>query len=371
MNKKGVSLLIALVIIIAALIFNRVISASKEKGPQISDENKGTLVNVIYPQKETIENHYHGTGKLRAVDRFEIVAQVDGRLMPSARNFKVGKSYQKGQVMLEIDHQEFKMNLLAQKSDFITLATSILPDLKSDYPESYPLWRQYVSSIEMDKKLPALPAAKSEQERFFLSGKGILSKYYSVKASEEKFIKYTIRAPFNGVVAAVDAEAGKAVRSGSALGTLINTANYDLELTIPLARLEQIKIGTEANLSSSDISGEWLGKVVRIGGSIDEQSQSVKVFIRVKGSTLKEGMYLNAEIKQKPLQDAMRIPRKMLDNNNHIYVVENNRLKHMPVAVVTKQNDYAIIQGLDEGAAVLATVIKSPYEGMPVRINEK
>ncbi|MCU4157449.1 HlyD family efflux transporter periplasmic adaptor subunit [Carboxylicivirga sp. A043] len=370
MNKKGVSLLIAIVIIIAAVVFNKVISASKEKSAKELEASKGLLVNVVYPQKETIENHYQGTGKLRAVDRFEIVAQVDGQLLSSARKFKEGKSYRKGELMLEIDHQEYKMNLLAQKSEFVTLATSILPDLKSDYPDSYPLWRQYISSIEMDKKLPVIPEAKSEQEQFYLSGKGILSKYYSVKSGEEKFVKYTIRAPFTGVVTSVDAEAGKAVRSGSALGTMISTASYDLEVTIPLANMDQIKVGTEAVLKSSDIRGQWMGKVVRISGDIDEQSQSVKVFIRVSGSELKEGMYLNAQIDQKPLENAMRIPRKMVDNNNRIYIVEDNQLKLVQVAVITKQSDYAIIKSLDEGTAVLATVIKSAYDGMPVRVND-
>ncbi|MBK3516978.1 efflux RND transporter periplasmic adaptor subunit [Carboxylicivirga marina] len=370
MNKKGVSLAIALVIVIIAVAFTKIIKGSDEKGAKELPPKKGVLVNVIYPESETIEHHYSGTGKLRAVDRFEVVAQVEGQLLPSARKFKEGKSYKKGDVMLEIDKQEYYMNLLSQKSDFITLATSILPDLKSDYPDSYPVWRNYVSSIEMDKKLPIIPEAKSDQERFYLSGKGILSKYYSVKSGEEKIIKYTIRAPFTGVVTAVSAEAGTAVRSGTALGTMISTSQYDLEITIPLANMEQIKVGTETRLTSSEISGQWTGKVVRISGDIDEQSQSVKVFIRTKGGALKEGMYLNAEIEQQALQNAMRIPRKMVNNNNQLYIVDNNALKLQQVQVITRQGDYAIIKGLDAGTAVLSTVVKSAYNGMTVRVNE-
>lgn len=370
MRKKGVSLAIAVAIIIVAIVFVKAISSSKDKVARDLTEKKGLLVDVMYPTLETIEHFHKGTGKLRAVDRFEIVAQVDGQLLPSARTFKEGTSYRKGEVMLEIDRQEFYMNLLAQKSDFITLATSILPDLKSDYPDAYPLWRNYVSSIDVNRQLPEMPKAQSEQEKFYLSGKGILSKYYSVKSAEEKLVKYTIRAPFTGVVTAVKAEAGKAVRSGSELGTMISTDQYDLEITIPLTNMEQIKAGTEAHLSSSDIDGNWTGKVVRISGDIDEQSQSVKVFIRTQGSNLKEGMYLNAEIAQKPLENAMKIPRKMIDDNNRLFIIENNALKSIEVKVVTRQSDYAIIKGLKEGTPVLASVVKSAYDGMPVRVNE-
>ncbi len=370
MKKRGVSLAIAVAIIIIAIIFVKAISSSKNNTAKVDTEKKGLLVNVMYPKLETIEHYHKGTGKLRAVDRFEIVAQVEGQLLPSARTFKEGRSYRKGEVMLEIDRQEFYMNLLAQKSDFITLATSILPDLKSDYPDAYPLWRNYVSSIDVNKQLPEIPKVQSEQENFYLSGKGILSKYYSVKSAEEKLIKYTIRAPFTGVVTAVKAEAGKAVRSGSELGTLISTERYDLEITVPIASMEQIKVGTEAHLFSSDITGSWNGKVVRISGDIDEQSQSIKVFIRTQGADLKEGMYLNAEIAQKPLENAMKIPRKMVDDNNRLFIVENNTLKSVEVKVVTRQSDYAIVKGLKEGTPVLSSVVKSAYDGMPVRVNK-
>lgn len=364
------SLLIAIAIIVVAVVFVKAITSSNNNHTEVKTEKAGILVNVMYPKQETIEHYYRGTGKLRAVDRFEIVAQVEGQLLSSARTFKEGKSYQKGELMLEIDHQEFYMNLLAQKSEFITLATSILPDLKSDYPEAYPLWRQYVSSIDVNKQLAEMPKAQSEQEHFYLSGKGILSKYYSVKSGEEKLTKYTIRAPFNGVVTTVNAEAGKAVRPGSALGTMISTRQYDLEITIPLANMSQIKVGTEAHLSSSDIEGSWIGRVVRISGDIDEQSQSVKVFIRSHGDQLKEGMYLNAEIKQKPLENAMKIPRKMVDDSNRLFIVENDTLRSIQVTVITRQSDFAIIKGLPKDTRVLTTVVKSAYDGMPVRVNE-
>lgn len=370
MKKKGVSLAIAILIIIVAVIFVRGIKALKAEEPTVENEKKGLLVNVIYPKLETIVHHYNGTGKLRAVDRFEIVAQVDGQLLQSARHFKEGKSYRKGETMLEIDHQEFYMSLLAQKSELITLVTSILPDLKTDYPESYPVWKEYVSSIRVDQQLTAMPDAQSEQEQFFLSGKGILSKYYSVKSGEEKLVKYIVKAPFTGVVTSVSAEAGTAVRPGTTMGTMISTEQYDLEITIPLSNMEQIKIGTEAQLTSSEIKGEWTGKVVRISGDIDEQSQSVRVFIRTRGSDLKEGMYLNAEIEQKPFENSMKVPRKMVDDENQIFIVENNALKNIEVQVVTQQKDYAIIKGLPEGTPVLSTVVKSAYDGMPVRISK-
>lgn len=357
----------ALILFISVLVVKALPSGDGDTTTK-TNEIKGTLIEVIYPEAGTIEQTYTSTGKLEAVNRYEIFAQVEGQLLPSAIYFKEGHSYKKGEVILEVDQQEFKMSLWAQKSNFASLITGVLPDLKSDYPESYPIWRAYVASIDVNKALPQIPEATSEQEKFYLSGKGLFSNYYTVRSAEEKLAKYTIRAPFNGVVTQANVQAGTAVRNGSNLGTLINTSSYDLEITIPLSLLNNIKIGSPAKLYSSDIAGQWTGKVVRIGGNIDEKSQSVNVYIRTKGSQLKEGLYLNAKLNQTPFEEAMSLPRKMVNDHNKTFIVKEGKLQEFEVKILARSGDLAIIEALPQGTAVMSTVIKSAYDGMPVRV---
>lgn len=367
-KTRAISLSFALVVLLVAFAVVKALPAKDiNVGNQASEAN-GTLVQVIYPETGTVQHSFKATGKLKAFDRFEIYAQVDGQLLPSARSFKEGNSYSEGDVMLEIDSREFEMTVLAKKSDFITLITSILPDLKSDYPDSYLVWRDYVSNLDVTQALPTLPTPASQQEKFYLAGKGVLSRYYNLLSAEEKLSKYTIRAPFNGVVTAASIEAGTAVRMGSALGTLINTRIYDLEITVPLSILGKIDVGTSATLTSTEIPGSWEGQVIRVGGDIDEQTQSVKLFIRTSGQALKEGMFLTADLQQAPFEDAVSLPRKMVDDQNRIFIVKDHQLHRQAVNVLSQQGDIAVISGLQPGTAVLSTVVKSAYEGMPVRI---
>lgn len=370
-RTRIISVSSAVLIILGAVLVVKALPTADADATTTVNHVKGTLVEVIYPQSGTVAQDYSSTGKLRAVNRFEIFSQVDGQLLPSTINFKAGNTYQKGEVILEVDQQEFKMGLLAKKNDFVSMITAVLPDLKSDYPDSYTIWRNYVSSIDVQKSLPEIPQAGSEQEKFYLSGKGIFSNYYTVRSSEEKLAKYTIRAPFSGVVTQAKVQAGTAVRNGSELGTLISTSSYDLEITVPLSMLSSIEVGTAAELQSSDIRGSWSGEVVRIGGVIDERSQSVNVYIRTKGSQLKEGLYLTASIQQTPYTGAMSLPRKMVNDQNTTFVVQDNQLREMKVNVLARRGDLAIIEALPEGTAVLSTVVKSAYEGMPVRISKR
>lgn len=368
MKKKAISIGIAVLIVLGAFAVVKAFPAKEVQEADHTDKDAGILVEVLSAQLGTVQPSFTATGKLTAFDRFEIVAQVEGQLLPSARTFKEGKSYAKGDVMLEIDQREYEMTVLAEKSDFITLITSVLPDLKSDYPDAYPVWRKYVSSIDVKEKLKELPEVTTEQLKFFLSGNGVYSSYYTILSAEEKLAKYTFVAPFDGVVTSAVVEAGTAVLSGSKLGTMINTSAYDLEITVPLSLLGNVKVGSQAILTSSELSGQWKGEVVRIGGDIDEQTQSVKLFIRTSGQDLKEGMYLTAELKQKPFENAMSIPRKMLDNNNRVFIVENGMLKQKELHVLSIQNEVAVVEGLEEGTLLLTTVVKSAYEGMKVRI---
>ncbi|WP_066627985.1 efflux RND transporter periplasmic adaptor subunit [Labilibacter marinus] len=368
MKKRLIAIGTAVLIVVMALLIVKALPA-KNKKKQPNTETKAALVKVIQPKVGNVAYNVTSTGKITAAERLVIFAQVEGQLLESAKTFREGKKYSKGDIMLAIDAEEYRMTLLSQKSNFITLITSILPDLKADYPIAYKSWRAYVLELDINKKLPAMPKANDDQEKFYLSGKGVYANYFTIQSSEERFYKYTIRAPFNGIVTASQAEAGMAVRSGTELGAFINPSLYDLEVTLPLAAMKEIKIGTETKLSSSEMSGEWNGKVIRIGGDIDELSQSVKVFIRTSGQELKEGMYLTAHIGLAPFENAMSIPRKMIDDNNQVFIVEDGKLIHRTVKVLMRQGDIAIIEGLDNDAAVLSTVVKNAYDGMPVSIS--
>ncbi len=370
MKKRIIAISTAIAIIVLVLFIVKSLPA-KTAPEATSKAPKATLIDVIYPKAGEVAYELTSTGKLTAVERFEIFSQVDGQLLASAQLFKEGKKYQKGEVMLAVDAQEYKMTLLAAKSDFITLLTSILPDLKSDYPEAYTQWRQYVLDIDVNKQLPTMPEPNDSQEKFFLSGKGVYSSYYNIQSGEEKFAKYTIKAPFNGIVTSSQVVAGKAVRPGTELGAFINPEVYDLEVTLPLTAMRDIEPGTEAVLNSTEIKGEWTGKVIRIGGDIDELSQSVKVFIRTRGTNLKEGMFLTANISLNPFANAISLPRKMLNDQNQLFVVKDGKLQRKQVTVLMRQGDLAIVEGLNSDEPVLSTVIKNAYEGMPVVISEQ
>ncbi|NLR92972.1 efflux RND transporter periplasmic adaptor subunit [Flammeovirga agarivorans] len=366
MKSKYIYLILSPLVIIIAVF---AVSALPEKTAENPIEDKSILaVEVDYAKLKTLQNTIEVTGKLRAKDRYEIYAEVEGRLLPSAKKFREGNYYKKGQILLQIDQQERYMTLLADKSNFMTSLTAILPDLKQDFTESYPAWNQYLKNLDINKSLQPLPEPKTEKEKYFIAGNGIYSSYYTIKSSEEKLSKYTIYAPFSGVISKSDIEAGTAVRAGQELGEMVNLSSYELEVTAPLKDIEHFKIGNKVRLFSSELENEWTGTVIRIGNTLDANSQSVKVYIQTSGKTLKEGMFLTAQVNSEAYKEAVQIPRKLIFDGNKIYVIKNNKLALQEIEVMETFKSDAIVKGVPTDAAVLMTNIKNPYEGMKVQV---
>ncbi len=367
MKRKLISIGIAVLIIVLAFGVVKLMKGNARKERE-KPERKVPLVEVVKPRLGDVSFKVKATGKLQAVQRFNIVSEVNGQLSSQALQFKEGKAYRKGELMLSVNSKEYEMNLVAKKSDFITRITSVLADLKYDYPDAYQPWYDYVNSIDVEKALPQLPKPNSDKEKFYLVGKGLYSVYYNLKSMEERLSKYNIVAPYDGVLIRANVVQGEAVRSGSSLGTFINPHLFDLEVSYPLSLVKDIKKGTLADLYSSDLKQSWQGEVVRIGANIDAKTQSVKVFIRVKGSGLVEGMFLTAAVRQQAIKGALSISRKLIDNQNKVFLVKNGHLKLQKIEVLETQGDIAVVKGLTPEDELMTTVIKSAYNGMEVRV---
>jgi len=115
----------------------------------------------------------------------------------------------------------------------------------------------------------------------------------------------------------------------------------------------------------------WTGKVVRLNGKIDQTSQTIKVYIQINSSDLKEGMYLEADLLAKSEKDAYEISRKVLVNNNSVYIVNDTILKLVSVTPVYFKDQSVIIKGLPDGSKILSKNIPGAYDGMLIKVFDK
>ena len=307
-------------------------------------------------------------GNLVAARKIELFSEVQGIFEESRFPFKAGQRYNKGAVLLDINSREFYTSLLAQRSTLYDLITGMMPDLRFDYPESFKHWDAYLKQFDLEKDLAPLPEPVSEKEKYFVNGRQVVSTYYTIKNLEERYQKYTIRAPFTGVLTESLVNPGTLIRSGQKLGEFVSMGEFELEVNVNEQFLGVLKVGEPVGLF--DLSGErtWTGIVRRVNGRIDQNTQTVQVFVGVKGEGLIEGMYLEAKIKARSENGVIEIPRSLLVNDNEVYVVEDDKLALRTVKTVHFTDKTAIVRGLPDGIRMLTRPVPGAYSGMLVKV---
>ncbi|MCK5815311.1 MAG: HlyD family efflux transporter periplasmic adaptor subunit, partial [Flavobacteriaceae bacterium] len=220
------------------------------------------------------------------------------------------------------------------------------------------------------KSIAKLPEPKTDQEKYFVTGKNISLTYYNVKNLEARYLKYKIRAPYTGILTEVSVSTGALVRSGQKMGEFIDPSVFEVEIAINASYADILEKGKTVNLTNLDKSKSWKGKVTRINSRVDQRTQTVNIYIEVKGENLREGMYLEANVPAKNAENAFKIDRKLLIDNNAIYIVKDSMLLLKKVEIVHYDEKSAIIVGLENGTMALSKSIPGAFSGMKVKLNK-
>ena len=307
------------------------------------------------------------SGRLMAKNRIELFSEVQGILEYNGKEFKSGVKYSQGEPLVKLNSEEFYSNLMAQRSNFQNLVLGAIPDIRLDFPDSYPHWQQYLESFEVTNKLAPLPEPKTQKERLFISSKGIYTSFYTIQNLEVRLSKYTLRAPFNGVLTEAYVTPGTLVSPGQRIGEFIDTSVYELEVAISSSMASKLAVGDEVQveeLEDSELS--WTGNIIRINGKVDEGTQTVKVFIELRGKNLQEGMYLKAMISSSEVNNIMEVPRNLLLNESQLYVVSDTTLALKEVRVLHQNEKTIMVRGLSDGELLLWRPIPRSFNGMRV-----
>lgn len=307
-------------------------------------------------------------GNLVAKRRVELYAEVQGVFKSGNKLFKPGQEYRAGEILIRIDAAEYYANVQSSKSNLYNLITSIMPDLRLDYPEIFDKWQSFLANFDINKSVPPLPEMNTDKEKYFISGRGILTNYYTIKNLEQRLAKYTIAAPFNGVLTEALVTEGTLVRSGQKLGEFINTNDYELEVAISKTYSDLLNVGEVVQLKSIDNNKTYQGKVTRINGRVDLASQTITAFIEVKDPDLREGMYLEAHLKAKEEPNAIEINRSLLLETQEIFVVRDSVLDLIPVKPVYYSDNSVVLKDVPEGITILSKPVMGAYAGMLVKV---
>ncbi|MUH36729.1 HlyD family efflux transporter periplasmic adaptor subunit [Zobellia amurskyensis] len=368
MNTRKILLTVLGILIIIASVFvaQSIINSKKTPRPKPEKVIKTVFVDTV--KNGNVSIIIPANGNLSAKQRMELYSEVQGVFRKGSKLFKAGQAYRSGETIIRMDASEYAASVQSAKSNLYNLVTSIMPDLRLDYPEIFPKWQKYLTDFNMENSTPALPEMTDEKEKYFISGRGILTNYYNVKNLEQRLSKYRISAPFSGILTEALVTEGTLVRSGQKLGEFINTDVYELEVAIGKDYSDLLKVGEKVELVNLNGTKTYTGKVARVNGSVDLASQTIRAYIDVNDANLREGMYLEANLDAKQEEDAIEIDRGLLLENDKIFVVRDTVLDLVDVKPVYFSDKKVVLKGVPDGLTIVSKPVVGAYAGMLVKV---
>jgi len=368
--RKLILSVLGLLLIAGAFFASTVIVSSNQRvRPKPKKVVKTVFVDTV--RNGTVAIDLSANGNLVAQRRMELFSEVQGVFQQGRKLFKPGQSFNKGESLMRLDNAEYYASVQSQKSALYNQITAIMPDLRLDYPEAYPKWQTYLNNFDLNKATPTLPEITSEKERYFISGRNILSSYYNVKNLEQRLAKYRIIAPFTGILTESLVTEGTLIRPGQKLGEFIDTSIYELEVAISKTYADLLQVGNEVKLTTLEGDKEYLGKVSRVNGNINQASQTINAYIEVSDKDLREGVYLEAVLKVKDETNAISIPRGLLQPNSQLFTVKDSLLEVIDVNPVYFSEKEVIVKGIPDGTTIVSKPVPGAYVGMLIKVYQE
>ncbi|MCW8796271.1 MAG: efflux RND transporter periplasmic adaptor subunit [Chlorobium sp.] len=357
--------IIAVVIVIAGIVIGRLLGSGNSQQQERAVPKRNGQLPVTRVTNSAVSRTIVMNGKVEAVKKIEIFAEVSGVFVDGTKPFREGRRFSKGEVLLRIEDGVYRNTVLSEKSALLNQMTLLMPDLLIDFPEHAGPWKRYVDNFSIQRSLRPLPPAANDRLRNYVAARNIYGKYFAVRSMEEMLGKYTITAPFDGVVTVSEANPGILVRNGQKIGEFAATTAFELELSVAVRDAAFIRQGDRVLLSSDDFDDDIEATVARVNEAIDPNTQTVGVYVLLNDSRLKDGMYVSASLSVQ-VDDAVIIARELLDRENRLFVLRDSVFSLLPVEVVSLDGNTAIVRGIPDGLSLLSEPVEGVYDGMVI-----
>ncbi|WP_299129841.1 HlyD family efflux transporter periplasmic adaptor subunit [uncultured Winogradskyella sp.] len=364
--RKIILFILGILLIVGAYFASQYIANNaKKKRPTPAKVVKTVFTDTV--KNSTVQIVIPANGSLVAQRRVELYAEVQGVFKTSGKLFKPGQEYRQGENLIRIDASEYYASVQSSKSNLYNSIAAIMPDLRLDFPEIFQKWQSYLNGFDLNKSTPKLPEMTSEKENYFITGRGIVSSYYNVKNLEQRLAKYNIRAPFTGILTEALVTEGSLIRNGQKLGEYIDPSVYEMEVALSKSYASLLKVGESVVLKNLDNTESYTGKVSRVNGSIDATTQTITAYIEVNDKTLKEGMYLEANLNAKQEENAIEVNRSLVQDGDQIFVVRDSILDLIDVKPVYFSDTKVVLKNIPDGTVMVSKPIPGAYAGMAVK----
>ena len=357
--------------------------AERKFKPPVSRIN----VEVKKLELETITAQIRSYGVVEPRVRSRVVAQVTGRVVFVAEQFRDGSFFKRGDKLLELDKADYEIEVEIAKAN-LAEAERALQEQIGLAQQAKGDWRRLGNKGEPPPLVARVPQMKAAEA-------GVSSAKARLRLAELNLSRCDIIAPFDGRVLTNSVDLGQVVGSNAVLAEIYATDAIEIRLPIKnseLALLHLPESGHQPDHQSdtelpdveiySELAGSeiWQGKVVRTSGSIDETTRQLYVVARIDDPfgekiqgrfPLKIGQYVTATIKGKEIENVLVVPNRAIYQGIFVYALEGEAVYRREVDIFWQSEKFALVKaGLSAGETLVLTPLGQVSSGTLVRVKE-
>lgn len=299
-------------------------------------------------------------------------AQVGGKLVKVDENFEVGATFNKGDLIAEIDPVDY-MAAVAQSESTLAEAELALVQETARAQQAERDWKKIGGGKDASELVLRIPFLNSAKAR-------LAAAVAALEKAEADLARTRIFAPFDCRVRAVNLNVGATVVPGAQLGTVYDPGELMIRLPFSLDDYAQLPDNAEIRLSST-IGGrlhEWDAEVMWELGEVDQRTLSAYVLAKIlpkKDDSSRfrlpsPGIFLNASLVGAVLPGVVGVPRSAIRGENRVFVFgEESKLEVRELVIARSTADWVFAtQGIADGEKVILTKLDMPIAGMTIEL---
>ena len=370
----------AFLVLLGAAVITALLYFFQPDLDEVTPERPVARVEVLTVQPEEVRLTVRSQGTVLPRTETDIASEVSGRVIRVGDNFRAGRHFRQGEVLLAIDPADYEAAVAARAADLasarLTLAqeTALAEQAAADW-----------SAVGDDSEPSALTLRKpqlAQAEALVASAEAALNQ------ARRNLDRTAITAPYDGRVLSKSVDLGQFVTANPAVPIARIYATEAAEIRLPVTEREANFIDEMADPApvvqifarNDRQQPAWTGRLTRLEGAIDPASRMLHAVAEVEDAfnreansdtrPLRRGQFVEAEIQGRLVAGAYVLPRYALRGSDTVYIVtEANTLQTRRIEIVKTDTERVIIRsGLEPGERVATSPIAYFIENMPIEV---
>jgi multidrug efflux system membrane fusion protein len=302
------------------------------------------------------------SGEVRARIESRLGFRVGGKI--TERRVDVGALVKRGQVLMQLDPQDLK--LAQAQTQAVLRAAETSRDLARADVKRYQELRasNFVSHAVLDSKLSALRAAEANVDAALAA----------FRAQSNQAGYASLVSDVDGVVTAIDAEAGQVVTPGMPVVRIARTDQLDVVIGIPEDKVDSIRKATAVSVRLwADPGQRIVGAVREVAPAADPATRTYAVKVAIPASAdVRLGMTAVVQFSSHGGAGQLRVPLSALHQhkgNSAVWLLENGVVRLAPVQLGSAiGNEVLLAGGVQAGQTVVTAGVNLLKNGQKVKI---